>query len=122
MRQIARNAGYEGAVIVNRVLPSKDDNFGFNAETGEFGDMIKAGVIDPAKVTRMALQHAASIAGLMLTTEVLVADIREEEDAMAVGRSPWGHGRNVIDCLRCDLCAADDILRYLRFVPKEVNT
>ena len=78
MRQIALNAGYEGAVVVNRVLESKEANFGFNAETGEYGDMIKAGVIDPAKVTRLALQNAASIAGLMLTAEALVADIREE--------------------------------------------
>src|SRR5689334_12492539 len=77
-RQIAQNAGYEGAIIVCRVPDSKDDNFGFNAETGEFGDMIKAGVIDPANVTRLALQNAASIVALMLTTEVLIADIKEE--------------------------------------------
>ena len=69
LRQIALNAGEEGAVIVNRVRENKDENFGYNADTGEFGDMIKAGVIDPAKVTRLALQNAASIAGLMLTTE-----------------------------------------------------
>jgi chaperonin GroEL len=60
------------------VRESKDENFGFNAETGEFGDLVKAGVIDPAKVTRLALQNAASIAALMLTTEALIADIREE--------------------------------------------
>jgi len=63
--EIALNAGAEGAVIVGRVRESKDDNFGFNADTDEFGDMIKAGVIDPAKVTRLALQNAASIAGLI---------------------------------------------------------
>jgi chaperonin GroEL len=68
IRQIALNAGHEGAVIVRRVCDSKDENFGFNATTGEFGDMLKAGVIDPAKVTRLALQNAASIAALMLTT------------------------------------------------------
>jgi chaperonin GroEL len=89
MRQIAQNAGHEGAVVVSRVLEAKDDNFGFDAETGEFGDLIKAGVIDPAKVTRLALQNAASIAGLMLTTEALVADIREEEMKAAAGA---GHG------------------------------
>ena len=89
MRQIAQNAGHEGAVVVSRVLESKDDNFGFDAETGEFGDMIKAGVIDPAKVTRLALQNAASIAGLMLTTEALIADIREDEMKAAAGA---GHG------------------------------
>jgi chaperonin GroEL len=89
-RQIAQNAGHEGAIIVGRVRDSKDDNFGFNAETGEFGDMIKAGVIDPAKVTRLALQNAASIVALMLTTEVLIADIKEEEEMAAVGAGPGG--------------------------------
>ncbi|HMD32724.1 MAG TPA: chaperonin GroEL [Candidatus Acidoferrales bacterium] len=88
MRQIAQNAGHEGSLIVGRVRESKDDNFGFDAQTGEFGDMIQAGVIDPAKVTRLALQNAASIAALMLTTEALVADIRED-DAELVGA---GHG------------------------------
>ena len=89
LRQIARNAGHEGAVIVGRVRESKDENFGFNAETGEFGDMLKAGVIDPAKVTRLALQNAASIAALMLTTEALIADIKGEEQN---GRGRRGHG------------------------------
>jgi chaperonin GroEL len=89
-RQIAQNAGHEGAVVVSRILESKDDNFGFNAETGEFTDLLKAGIIDPAKVTRLALQNAASIASLMLTTEALIADIAEEEHA-AVGAGA-GHG------------------------------
>src|SRR3989442_887389 len=79
MRQIAQNAGHEGAVVVSRVRESKDDNFGFDAETGEFTDLVKAGVIDPAQVTRLALQNAASIAALMLNTEALVADIKEEK-------------------------------------------
>jgi chaperonin GroEL len=79
LRQIAQNAGQEGALVVGRVRESKDDNFGFNAESGEFGDMIKAGVIDPAKVTRLALQNAASIVSLMLTTEVLIADDKGDE-------------------------------------------
>jgi chaperonin GroEL len=91
LRQIALNAGQEGAVIVGRIRESKDDNFGFNADTEEFGDLVKAGVIDPAKVTRLALQNAASIAGLMLTTEALVADIKEEEKK-AVGAPPGGGG------------------------------
>ena len=90
MRQIAQNAGHEGAVVVGRVRESKDDSFGFDAETGEFGDMIKAGIIDPAKVTRLALQNAASIAALMLTTEALVADIREEEDTVLAGAGYGG--------------------------------
>jgi len=85
MRQIALNAGQEGAVIVGRIRESKDENFGYNADTDEFGDMVKAGVIDPAKVTRLALQNAASIAGLMLTTEALIADIKEDEKKGAAG-------------------------------------
>jgi chaperonin GroEL len=94
MRQIAHNAGHEGAVVVGRVRDSKEDNFGLNAETGEYGDLVKAGVIDPAKVTRLALQNAASIAGLMLTTEALVADIKEDEKkgAGAGGGMPGGGG------------------------------
>jgi chaperonin GroEL len=91
-RQIVQNAGQEGAIIVGRVRESKDDNFGFNAETGEFGDMIKAGVIDPAKVTRLALQNAASIVSLMLTTEVLIADINEDKEMAAVGAGHGGMG------------------------------
>jgi chaperonin GroEL len=89
IRQIAQNAGREGAVIVGRVRESKDETFGFDAENGEFGDMIKAGVIDPAKVTRLALQNAASIVSLMLTTEVLIADIKDEEEMAVAGA---GHG------------------------------
>ncbi len=91
LRQIAQNAGYEGAVVVGRVRESKDDNFGFNAETGEFGDLIKAGVIDPAKVTRLALQNAASIVSLMLTTEVLIAEDNEENTAAAVANHGSGY-------------------------------
>jgi chaperonin GroEL len=88
-RQIVQNAGQEGAIIVGRLRESKEENFGFNAETGEFGDMVKAGIIDPAKVTRLALQNAASIVALMLTTEVLIADIKEDKEGAAVGA---GHG------------------------------
>jgi chaperonin GroEL len=81
LRQIAQNAGREGAVIVERVKSEKNENFGFNAETEEFEDLVKAGVIDPAKVARTALQNAASIASLMLTTEALVAELPEEKKA-----------------------------------------
>jgi chaperonin GroEL len=91
MRQIALNAREESGVIVGRVRDSKDDNYGYNADTGEFGDMVKMGVIDPAKVTRLALQNAASIAGLMLTTEALVADIKED-DKQAAAAGAGGHG------------------------------
>jgi len=72
------------------VRDSKDENFGFNAETGEFGDLVKAGVIDPAKVTRLALQNAASIVSLMLTTEVLIADSKGEEKMVAAGGGMGG--------------------------------
>jgi len=85
---IARNAGYEGAVVVARVRELSDSQ-GFNAATGEYEDLIKAGVIDPAKVTRSAVQNAASIAALLLTTETLVVDKPEEEDAGA-GHSHGG--------------------------------
>jgi len=79
LRQIVQNAGKEGAVVIERVRSDKNDSFGFNAQTEEYEDLVKAGVIDPAKVTRTALQNAASIAGLMLTTEAMVADIPEED-------------------------------------------
>ena len=90
MRQIAQNAGHEGALVVGRVRESKEENFGFNAETGEFGDLVKEGVIDPAKVTRLALQNAASIVSLMLTTEVLIADVKGEEKTVAAGAGYGG--------------------------------
>jgi chaperonin GroEL len=92
MRQIAQNAGHEGALVVGRVRESKEENFGFNAETGEFGDLVKDGVIDPAKVTRLALQNAASIVSLMLTTEVLIAEFKGEEKAAAAGAGGYGGG------------------------------
>ena len=90
LRQIALNAGFEGAIVVGRVRQSKDENFGFNAETGEYGDMLKSGVIDPAKVTRLALQNAASIAALMLTTEALIAEYKDEEKMAAVSAGQGG--------------------------------
>ena len=90
LRQIAENAGHEGAVVVGRVRESRDENCGFNAETGEFGDLVKAGVIDPAKVTRLALQNAASIVSLMLTTEVLIAEFKGEEKMAAAGAGYGG--------------------------------
>jgi len=84
LRQLAINAGDEGATVVQNVR-AKKGNVGYNAETGEYEDMIKSGVLDPTKVTRTALQNAASIAGLLLTTEVLIADIPEPEKAPAGG-------------------------------------
>ena len=90
VRQIALNAGHEGALIVGRVRESKEENFGFNAETAEFGDLVKVGVIDPAKVTRLALQNAASIVSLMLTTEVLIAEFKGDEKSAAAGAAYGG--------------------------------
>jgi chaperonin GroEL len=90
LRQIAQNAGKEGAVIVERIRAEKSSSFGFNAATEQFEDLVKAGVIDPAKVTRTALQNAASIAGLMLTTEAMIADIPEEKGEMMGGGMPGG--------------------------------
>jgi chaperonin GroEL len=90
LRTIASNAGHEGAIVIGKVRDSKDPNYGFNAATEEYTDMIAAGIIDPAKVTRTALQNAASIAALMLTTEALIAEIPEEDKAPAGG--PGGGG------------------------------
>ena len=81
LRQIVANAGGEPSVVVNKVLEGKG-NYGYNAGSGEYGDMIEMGVLDPAKVTRSALQHAASISGLMLTTDCMIAEIPEEKPAM----------------------------------------
>jgi chaperonin GroEL len=85
LRQIVANAGEEGAVVVAKVLESKDLDFGYNAATSQYEDLVKAGVIDPTKVTRTALQNAASIAGLLLTTEALVVEIPEPKSAPAGG-------------------------------------
>jgi chaperonin GroEL len=91
LRMIASNAGHEGAVVLGKVKESKDVNLGFNAATDDYTDMISAGILDPAKVARTALQNAASISALMLTTEALVAEIPEEEKAPA-GPPPGGPG------------------------------
>jgi chaperonin GroEL len=86
LRQIVSNGGGEASVVVNEITNSKEANFGFNAGTEEYGDLVKMGVIDPTKVTRTALQHAASIAGLLITTEAMIADI--PEPAAAAGGQP----------------------------------
>ena len=88
LRWIAQNAGHEGAIIVEKVRANKEANYGFNAQTEKYEDLVKAGVIDPAKVTRTALQNAASIAGLMLTTEATVSEIPEKRKPAA---APPGH-------------------------------
>jgi chaperonin GroEL len=93
LRQIVGNAGEEGAVVVGKIHENKNANFGYNAATGAYEDLVKAGVIDPTKVTRTALQNAASIAGLMLTTEAMVSEIPEPKSAPA----PGGHGGGMGD-------------------------
>ena len=89
LRQIAENSGEEGAIVLGKVNDSKDNNFGYNALTGDYEDLVKAGVLDPTKVVRTALQNAGSIASLMLTTEALVAEIPEEKKGAPM---PGGHG------------------------------
>ncbi|HEY3975143.1 MAG TPA: chaperonin GroEL [Candidatus Sulfotelmatobacter sp.] len=88
LRMIAENAGEEGAVVLGKVLEAKETNYGYNAFSNEYEDLVKAGVLDPTKVVRTALQNAGSIASLMLTTEALVAEIPEKKEAPA----PGGHG------------------------------
>jgi chaperonin GroEL len=78
LRQIVANAGEEASVILAKVEEGKD-NFGYNAGSGEYGDMVKMGILDPTKVTRTALQNAASVAGLMITTECMVAELPKED-------------------------------------------
>ncbi|ADD27853.1 chaperonin GroEL [Meiothermus ruber] len=89
-RQIAANAGYEGSVVVNNILSKKEKNYGFNAATGEYGDMMEWGIVDPAKVTRTALQNAASIGSLILMTEAVVAEKPEEKKAPAAPAGGMG--------------------------------
>ena len=94
MRQIVQNAGVEGAVVINKVRENKDSNYGYNAQSDTYEDLVASGVIDPAKVTRSALQNAASIAGLMLTTEAMVCEIPERKSAQPQG---GGHGGGDMD-------------------------
>ena len=89
IKQIAENAGFDGGVVAGKVTEKAEKNFGFNAQTGEYTDLVSAGIIDPAKVTRCALQDAASIAGLLITTEAMVADV-PEEGAPAMPPMPAG--------------------------------
>jgi chaperonin GroEL len=92
LRQIVQNAGKEGAVIVEKVREHKKESYGYNAATETFGDMVEEGVIDPAKVTRTALQNAASIAGLMLTTEALISELPEDDKTPAMPGGMGGMG------------------------------
>jgi chaperonin GroEL len=89
-RQIAVNAGVDGSIVIGKLLDSKDTNFGFNAQTGDFTDLVKAGIIDPTKVVRIALQDAASVAGLLITTEAMVAEKPEKKEAQMPDMSGMG--------------------------------
>ena len=84
-RQIAVNAGVDGSIVIGKLLESKDTNFGFDAQSGTYTDMVKAGIIDPTKVVRIALQDAASVAGLLITTEAMVAERPEKKEAPMPG-------------------------------------
>jgi len=95
IRQIVLNSGHEGAIVVEQVRSNDNPNFGYNAETDKYEDLIAAGVIDPTKVTRTALQNAASIASLMLTTEAMVCEIPEKKSASSSGSG--GHGPEGMD-------------------------
>ncbi|HET9776185.1 MAG TPA: chaperonin GroEL [Gemmatimonadaceae bacterium] len=92
MRMIVQNAGGEGSIVVEKIRTSKENNYGYNALTDEYEDLVAAGVIDPTKVTRTALQNAASIAGLLLTTEALIVEKKEPAPAAAAGGPPGGMG------------------------------
>ena len=91
-RQIANNAGADGAVIVGKLLESTDATLGYNAQSGEFTDLIKAGVIDPTKVVRSSLQNAASVAGLLITTEAMVAEKDDPKAAAPAAPDMGGMG------------------------------
>jgi chaperonin GroEL len=92
VRQIVGNGGWEGAIVIEKIRANKDGNFGFNASTGGYEDLVKAGVIDPTKVTRSALQNAASISALMLTTEAMICEIPEKKSAAPMGDHHGGGG------------------------------
>jgi chaperonin GroEL len=87
-RQIADNAGDEASIVVGKILDQKSDTYGYNAQTGEYGDMITMGIVDPVKVVRTALQDAASIAGLLITTEAMIAELPKKEGAAGGGGMP----------------------------------
>ena len=91
IRQIVGNAGVEGSIVLDKIRQEKNSSYGFDAATEQYVDLIKAGIIDPTKVTRCALQNAASVAGLMLTTEVMITELPEEKKESAGG---GGHGHN----------------------------
>jgi len=92
IRQIAENAGCEGSIVVGKVSENKSPTFGFNAQTEQYVDMVEAGIIDPAKVVRTALQNAASVAGLLITTEAMIAELPKDKPAAPMGGGGGGMG------------------------------
>jgi chaperonin GroEL len=92
IRQIVENAGVEGSIVVGKVLENNDVNFGYNAQTGEYEDLVKSGVIDPVKVSRIALQDAASVASLLITTEAAIAEKPKKEGAAPAAPDMGGMG------------------------------
>ncbi|MFL5006372.1 MAG: TCP-1/cpn60 chaperonin family protein, partial [Microvirga sp.] len=92
IRQIAENSGVEGSIVVGRIRDNKSQTFGFNAQTEEYGDMLQAGIVDPAKVVRAALEGAASVAGLLITTEAMIAEAPKRESAPAMPGGGGGMG------------------------------
>jgi chaperonin GroEL len=91
-RQIAENAGIDGSIVIGKLLESKDTSWGYDAQTDEYGDLVKRGIIDPTKVVRTALQNAGSVAGLLITTEAMVAERPEKKQAMPAGGPGGGMG------------------------------
>jgi chaperonin GroEL len=89
-RQIAINAGEDGSVIVGKILENKSYNYGFDSQTGEYGDLVKKGIIDPTKVVRAAIQNAASVAALLITTEAMVAELPKKNAGGGAGMPPGG--------------------------------
>jgi len=95
LRQIAENSGVEGSIVVNKIAENKSETYGFDAQTEDYVDMLDKGIVDPAKVVRAALQDAASVAGLLVTTEAMVAELPKDKPAMPA--MPGGGGMGGMD-------------------------
>jgi chaperonin GroEL len=95
MRQIAENSGVEGSIVVGKIMENKSETYGFDAQKEQYVDMVDAGIIDPAKVVRTALQDAASVAGLLVTTEAMIAELPKDKPAMPA--MPGGGGMGGMD-------------------------
>ncbi|MBQ1612063.1 MAG: chaperonin GroEL, partial [Alphaproteobacteria bacterium] len=124
IRQIAENAGVDGAVVAGKVLESKDTNYGYNAQSGEYVDMVKSGIIDPTKVVRTALQDAASVGGLLITTESMVTEAPKKEchcgdDHAAMG--PGGMGFLLLKCIPQNRCSGEQRFFVLKNVKNTVR-